>query len=186
MRHLLSVALGVVAAQSPAQVIVQSPGVAEIRAGIYCTYGDEGTAPAPGMLSGMMNLHRESEGPFAPDRFTIPMRLGTTMGVEIRMMPLFGYWNAELVLEHPPMGAEGVTVQRAWEQYVGEGYNGDFYTFDFPYEMVPGTWTFRAKQGDFIIYEVDFEVVAPESAPDIPDYCAGEAISFLPTYPQAG
>lgn len=35
------------------------------------------------------------------------------------------------------------------------------YTFDHPWEMVPGTWTFSVQLGDKVLAEQAFEVVAP-------------------------
>lgn len=67
---------------------------------------------------------------------------------------------------HPPMvPPDGrVREESTYPQRIGRepGFAG--YSFDEPWEMVPGTWTFAVLFGDTVLAEQRFEVVVPPGA----------------------
>lgn len=71
---------------------------------------------------------------------------------------------------HPPMALPdgGLRAVSTYPQQVGRepGFAG--YSFDEPWEMVPGTWTFAVLLGDTVLAERRFEVVVPPGANTFP------------------
>ena len=65
---------------------------------------------------------------------------------------------------HPPLvGPDGRADPGVrYLKTVAAGQPGVFgFTFDQPWEMVPGTWTFSVEHGGKVLAEQSFEVVAP-------------------------
>lgn len=86
-------------------------------------------------------------------------------GIRFRLAPPdpAGTTRVTVRVTHPPMAPPGGEVRETgtYPQQVGRepGFAG--YSFDEPWEMVPGTWTFAVLFGDKVLAEQRFEVVLP-------------------------
>lgn len=67
---------------------------------------------------------------------------------------------------HPPMASPDGRVrdESTYPQRIGREPSFAGYSFDEPWEMVPGTWTFAVLFGDKVLAEQRFEVVVPPGA----------------------
>ena len=86
-------------------------------------------------------------------------------GIRFRLGPPdpAGTTRVTVRVTHPPMALPGGEVRETgtYPQQVGRepGFAG--YSFDEPWEMVPGTWTYAVLSGDKVLVEQRFEVVLP-------------------------
>ena len=89
-------------------------------------------------------------------------------GIRFRLSPPDPARTVRLTVRvtHPPMALPdgGLREVSTYPQQVGRepGFAG--YSFDEPWEMVPGTWTFAVLFGDKVLAERRFEVVMPPGA----------------------
>jgi hypothetical protein len=143
-------------------------GATELRleeAGIYCVSPKTGgSEPAPNTVSGVVNF---IEGrPFDLPGRVVPTRLGLGFGIRVRLEE-DGDLPVRMHMRHPPLGSDGAT--ESWYESVvrgGEIHTRSF-TFDEPWEMVPGTWTMEIRRGDDVLLAVEFAVTdAPVPAVD--------------------
>jgi len=78
---------------------------------------------------------------------------------------------------HPPFLNSGTTRQSYVTELGGEEPSINAYSFDTVEEMVTGPWRFRAWHNGALLYDVTFQVVAPELAPGVGDSCGGDFMS---------
>lgn len=82
-----------------------------------------------------------------------------------------GTHDLTYTIEHPPMAPTGQTRQ-VWSNVVTAGQRGAiFYQFDVPEELLPGTWTVTATEGERILFQVPFSVVDAATMPPVEDLC---------------
>lgn len=99
----------------------------------------------------------------------------TTTQIEARLCNRFGIWfdlpyavpgypsRVTIRLTHPPLvnpdGRRG-TVE-TWPTVVDGTGGAAGFSFDFPWEAAPGTWTYAVMSGSEVLAEQAFEVVVP-------------------------
>ena len=158
MRHRLTFLLcAALAAPVAAQVRL-------VEAGIVCpTLRDGDRRPAPDTQAGFVRMV-DGITIDVPGR-TVP--LIPDLGFGIRLATLYDApRDVTMVTRHPPMGPDGVTVQThpAVLPAAGAVY-ARTYSFDYDYEMLPGTWTLAVEDGEETLLSVDFEIVASAPMP---------------------
>mgnify|MGYP001376047794 CR=1 FL=1 len=145
-----------------------APGI-RAEAGVFCSAEGMGRKPAPGTAAGWVNSPSD-EPEFSWPTLTVPARIGVAFGVKAESTggDLSG---ATLVVEHPAY-RDGTTVE-SWSTNIHAGSpTVDFYSFDFDHELVPGPWRMQAQRDGRVLFDVTFDVVAPEESPEIVRLCA--------------
>jgi hypothetical protein len=98
----------------------------------------------------------------------IPGRLGVSFGVRYRILGGIGFTvPIRVVLKFPPQGLfnpdfpEPLLVDETemMRQLGGDDFSA--HTFDYPWEIEPGIWTFEFWAGDKKLGEEQFEVITP-------------------------
>ncbi len=163
MRWLLPLVL--ILAATLARAGVSTPGTAEFEFGYFCALEPVASAEAKDTISGEILLV-DTLPRFIRRGHMVPAQIGVGFGVHVRVRPEHaGPVTIESV--HPPMGPNGVTRQ-SWITTLSDAdksYLG--YSFEHRYELLPGTWTFRASASGRLIYEVSFSVVDPGLLPPV-------------------
>jgi hypothetical protein len=111
---------------------------------------------------------------FVSHDHVVPAVLGLSFGVKAQMRDPAGLHGATMSVTHPPMGPDKVTRQFHTNQISGQGITDRLYAFDYPYELLPGTWHLEAKKDGAIIYRATFQVVPPELVPELASVCGYE------------
>lgn len=171
-RSVEGLALGVVLAAAPALAeppLTVDPQIRWLARGLFCPPDETGRREAPDTMAGWIHV---PEGPIemVAESAVAPAALGLGFGVWFRLR---GLVPSELRFEvhHPPMGAQGVTMQ-SWTN-LSNPMAGDavLFQFDLPEELVTGPWEFRAFEGATELFRAGFTVVPPGEAPDLVALC---------------
>ena len=98
----------------------------------------------------------------------VPGRLGVTFGVRYRIQGGLGFRvPVRVVLKFPPQGLlspgfpEPLFLDETERMSELGGDNFSAHTFDYPWEIEPGIWTFEFWSGDTKLGEEQFEVITP-------------------------
>jgi len=95
----------------------------------------------------------------------VPAIHGLSFGVKIRAAGDTQLDGVTFRVTHPPLIGTGTTEQ-SWQGFIeANRLSAQLYSFDLPAELVTGTWTLAAYQGDTLIYRVPFKVIPPKTAP---------------------
>ena len=149
------------------------PEIVLIDYGIICQTTPEGSRPAPETLMGEINLINRSQDMDITTR-VVPAKLGFSFGVKFMRAPGGGTRDIVVTVTHPPMGDAGVERER-WTATVGElGPSLNLFSFEMPYEMVKGPWSFALSDGAEVLMEQHFEVVSELAAPGVLGVCFGQ------------
>lgn len=157
--------------------LVAGPGAAKIRlveAGIMCPELRETTdrIEAPDTETGFIDIVDGNTEFDLPDR-QVPTLQHLSFGLRVALKAGEGATDFRMIVEHPPIGAEGVT-RESWPDTLVPGEESlNFYTFDFPYEMVPGDWVFSIEVDGQAQVTVPFVVGGPGSNPRVDAVCLG-------------
>ena len=150
--------------------------VIEVTYGAFCQQDTVGDVPAPDTAAEQVDLL-----PSTPDirwvTHRVPALPGISFGVRTKTKGARRYEPVLIELMHPPFVGSGLTRQSYITVLGGDGASINAYSFDTVEELVEGAWTFRALHNGQVLYEVRFQVVAPELAPDIGRDCGAEVIS---------
>ncbi len=135
-----------------------------------------GRAPAPGTASGVMNRVDPADQTPLRRAEAIEVCLGTQIGVVHRLERLGdtalvpglpGWLSVPIESEwtHPPTtppGGRATTVERTPNAATREPrYSG--WTFEHPYELVPGRWTLTLRDGERVLDWKGFDVsISPD------------------------
>lgn len=111
------------------------------------------------------------EPPFVSTTNRVPAVMGIGFGAKAMSQSAFGIDNVTMTITHPPMGAQKTTTQSFQTSISGVDTSITFYQFDYDYELLPGTWTMTATDGDEVLYKSTFEVVAPQKIPELAAIC---------------
>lgn len=147
--------------------------IQNIDYGLVCPAGDAIELPAPGTHLGTIK-QREGWQKIEYTTQVIPMLDGIGFGVEAT--PLDDLIGAEITIQHPPYKDTDVTEERWITDIVTANQNLNFFTFEFPFELVPGRWSMQATHKGNLLYAVEFDVVDPSRFPDIKGLCDGPAV----------
>ena len=150
--------------------VMQSSRIATLEAGVLCSPPTIGSAPAPGTIAGKTHIIADDPEFVATSR-RVPALLGIGFGVKSQAFDPDGIADVTIRLSHPEMGEADVTMQSFATSIGGTGTSLTFYQFDHSYELVKGTWEFAAYAGEEQLYAVTFEVVDPQSVPELAGVC---------------
>lgn len=146
-----------------------------IEAGIFCPRQSTGREEAPGTERGYIDL---IEGESAADFVTtvVPGELGIGFGVRFKTEDGTGSRTVQIVTAHPPFGTPPVTEERYWTTVYDDSSNVSLFTFDYPYEVALGEWTFAVELDGAVVLEQSFMVVPPEDSAVSASMCKGPAL----------
>ena len=149
-----------------------SPALTLVDTGLVCNPVVLREEPAPGTVSGVVNVLEEVPE-FTVDSRRVPAVIGLSFGAlaraEAREFPV-----VDMVVTHPPMGPTGATMQ-TYTTYFGRGGTTPvLYSLEYDEELVLGTWTFEARAEGEVLYRLSFEVVPPQALPELAAMCGYE------------
>ncbi|GGG66752.1 hypothetical protein GCM10011415_12020 [Salipiger pallidus] len=176
-RLVLSVLLGLSLAMGPAhgamaEDFVRDPAVL-IDHGVICQISSEGSRPAPDTMVGQINLIEQTRDLDVTTQL-VPATAGISFGIKFMLAPGAGTREATVIVTHPPMGEAGIT-RETWLSTVDEfSPSLNLFTFEFPYEMVPGPWVMALELDGERVLEQSFEVVSELAAPAVLSVCYGQ------------
>ncbi len=148
---------------------VQGP-VVLIDYGVICQVLSNGSRPAPETLLGEINLIDRTRDMDVTTR-VVPARAGISFGVKFTGAPGTGALPVTVIVTHPPMGEAGI-ARESWTALVEEGDSGlSLFTFEFPYEMLPGPWSMAIEADGRRLMEQHFQVVPELAAPGVLSVC---------------
>ena len=161
-----------VAHAAPGESYARDP-VVIIDHGIICQVTPEGAREAPDTMMGAINLIEQTRDMDVTTRL-VPAKAGISFGVKFTLRPGAGDRDVTILVTHPPMGPEGVTTE-SWISPLSEGRASlNLFTFEFPYEMVPGPWVMAIEADGERLMEQHFEVVSELAAPAALSVCYGQ------------
>lgn len=150
---------------------VEDPLILE-NYGVICEVKLEGRRDAPGTESGILNIIDQEREIDVTTR-AVPAEIGLSFGIRATLEPGHVLEDLWVVVEHPPMGPNAVTVER-WEADANAGATMvNLFTFEHDYERVQGTWTFSLVQGETKLLEQRFSVFPPGTVPAVQQTCFG-------------
>lgn len=160
---------------SEAGSFVSDPAIL-VDYGLFCPFDARGRSPAPETQLGEILLI-DQDRKVDVTTTIIPAVLGLSFGVRLRLRPGAYYDEARIIVTHPPMGSGGLT-QQIWPTAPTDAASTlDIFRFDFHHELLPGTWTLGLRVDDQVILQQEFEVVPPEQAPNLVEFCAPAALT---------
>lgn len=143
-----------------------SARLASLDFGIFCAEADMEKTPAPGTLSGWLNLPAGEVAFHWPDRRVAPAAIGLAFGVRARLASGAAPF-AEIRLYRP-----GLEAPETWGAGFGSlGETVSFFSFDREDELVPGLWRLEAWDAGERLYSVEFEIVPAAHLPEIAGAC---------------
>ncbi|MEC3861510.1 DUF3859 domain-containing protein [Mesobacterium sp. TK19101] len=173
-RAALTLLLASLGTTGAGQSVSDSP-VALVDYGIFCPFEHTGESrPAPDTENGQVFLvDHAREVDIRGD--TVPAILGFAFGIRYRLEPGVNLPPTRVIVTHPPLGAAGMTRQ-SWDFRPNPGDIAvSLFSFDMPYEMVPGDWSFLLTDGTRTYLERRFRVVPGDQMPWVFDLCQGPA-----------
>lgn len=150
----------------------------EIEFGVYCETESVGSEEAPGTANGSIDILAEVPD-FLWATHQVPAYPGMSFGVKSREITGTGLPLVTIRVTHPPLLDSGI-VEQTYVTSIAHSRTLDSinsYTFDFPEELVTGTWTLEAYDAQGLIYQVAFEVLPAEQLPWIAGNCVGDLLS---------
>ncbi|MGR3496558.1 DUF3859 domain-containing protein [Citreimonas sp.] len=138
--------------------------------GVICAIDTEGQRLAPDTESGVVNVIPQGRA-FDVVTDVVPAEPGISFGIRTSgMTPAL--LAARIEVTHPPMGRNGVTRQ-IWD-YVPANPSLNLFTFEYPYEAVEGSWTFRVLGADGTVLAAQrFTVTTLDRATEVAQTCFG-------------
>lgn len=158
-------------ATAEAEADYVSDRIGHFEAGIACAQEAAGSEPAPGTVSGTVDIIEETPQFISTGR-AVPAALGVSFGVIVGAESGIALDGVVVRLTHPPFPGRGATEQTyVTTMNPAEVPSAMFYGFDEPYELALGPWTFEAWHGGELLYRASFTVVAPETLPGLAAAC---------------
>lgn len=138
--------------------------------GVICEVEMQGSRPAPDTLSGLLNLI-DQDRPIDVETLQVPAEMGLSFGIRATLRPGAVMPEVTVVVTHPPMGEEGVTVER-WSAAMNFGEPSlNLFTFERAYELVEGDWMFQLESNGAVLLQQPFQVSAPGTVPAVQRAC---------------
>lgn len=150
--------------------------VGNLRFGLVCGSDTAETLPAPDTAQGTIQK-REDWQKILVETQVIPLTKGMALGVDVSPVGPRNIEDVEIHVTHPPYADSGLTLERWQTEFTASGSNLNFFEFEFPYEMVEGPWTIEARTERGTLYSVTFQVVSPETLPELADLCDGISLT---------
>ena len=160
-------------AQNP---VIIDPVFSKIDFGAFCQQRSVGERPAPDTQAAKIDLLAMTPDIRWPGTI-VPARPGVSFGVRTETVDGAALSPVLIEVTHPPFVGSGVTQQSYFTALGGDGASINAYSFDLLEELVIGPWTLRASHNGRVLYQVTFDVVPSESAPDIGPDCGKEFTS---------
>lgn len=152
------------------------PSQVNVTYGVFCAVQTEGVKEAPGTEAGAINLYSEVPE-FEWNTALVPAMLGMTFGIKTDVLTDADLSGVFITVTHPPFPDSGTSEEVYITNFEVVGQNINAYSFDMPYEVQRGTWTFTATVEGKQIYSMDFKVVDPALVPNMAGSCHGTIIS---------
>jgi hypothetical protein len=163
-----SVAMAEVGAFSEPPLVLESYGV-------ICDVELQGNRPAPETYSGTLNLIAQDRA-IDVETVQVPAELGLSFGIRAALTPGASVPDVTVIVTHPPMGQNAVTVER-WSAAMNFGEASlNLFTFESDYELLEGMWLFQLEREGKVLLQQPFEVTAPGTVPVVQDTCFGARI----------
>ncbi|SFI83818.1 DUF3859 domain-containing protein [Jannaschia pohangensis] len=142
-----------------------------VEAGIICPRESTGALiDAPGTEAGFIRRIDEGLTFDLPDR-TVPTLDNLSFGFRTALKPGVGSQAVTVVVTHPPMGERGV-IREEWDDVIEAGSQSlNLFTFELPYEKVPGAWVFSIEIDGEPVVSVPFEVTEVNNRGRIEQAC---------------
>lgn len=154
-------------AQSTGDMV--SREVSRFSAGVVCTPLITGQTAAPGTISGFTNTI-EGLVEFTSTSRRVPAVIGISFGALVTAKS-FDRANVIVTLTHPPMGDAGVVVE-TYSTYISSTNDSPvLFSLEYDYELVTGPWRFEVSHDGALLYTADFEVVDPQTLPELANLC---------------
>jgi hypothetical protein len=148
----------------------------DVDYGIICPIGDIVRIPAEGTTLGYIT-QRQAAQQISLTTQTIPLINGIGFGVRSQNISGGRLGPIQITVTHPNFPGHNST-QDVWQDtFETDSINFNFFTFEFPFEMQTGVWTFTASRFDQPIYSVTFKVVDPKTVPQLAAVCAGPVLT---------
>ena len=143
-----------------------------VESGIVCPALRETieSRPAPDTEAGRVDTIEGAIEFDLADR-DVPLVQHVSFGFRIALDDAGPDADVTIVVEHPPFGERAVSRESWVQSMVAGGVALNLFTFDQPYEMVPGPWTFAAELDGERLVEVPFTVGAPGAAERVDAVC---------------
>ncbi len=150
--------------------------VGVLRYGLVCGSDTAETMPAPDTARGTIQK-REDWQKIIVETQVIPLVKGMALGVDMVPAGPRSLENVRITVTHPPFRDSGLTVDKWTADFSRGSSNLNFFEFEFPYEMVEGTWTMEATKGFRTLYSVSFQVVDAATVPEMAGLCDGVSLT---------
>lgn len=168
--HLIGLALLAGMAAADPALPQWSSRVASLEFGVFCAEKDMNQIPAPGTLSGWLNVPDGDVAFHWPDRRVVPASLGLGFGVRVRLSEGAAPF-AEIRVYRP-----GRDLPETWGSSLDSlGESISFFAFETEDELIPGLWRFEAWDAREQLLSVEFEVVPAADLPEIAGACGAVA-----------
>ena len=167
---VLSFAVGSAGADTSTSLQPISPVIVHLEAGIICPPETIETVPAPDTLAGKTHVI-DIEPPFVSNAQLVPAALGIGFGIKSQTVIEGGLEGVTMVVTHPAMGPNATASQSFTTSISDRDPSLTFYQFDYPYELVLGSWQMTAMHDEEILYQVQFDVVEAKMLPNLARAC---------------
>lgn len=150
--------------------------MAELRYGLVCGSDTAETMPAPGTASGTIQKRQHWQKIIVETQI-IPMVQGMALGVDMKPQAPRAIGNVKITVTHPPFVGSELTTDSWTTNFDANGSNLNFFEFEHPYELVEGQWKIEARKGFRTLYSVTFQVVSPDTVPQMAKLCDGISLT---------
>lgn len=147
-----------------------------LQYGLICGADSARTEPAPDTTTGTIKIVQDWQKILVETQM-VPLVKGLGFGVTLSPASPRILDNVRVTLTHPPYHGNGDTVDSWVTDFDASSPNLNFFEFEHDFEMVTGTWTLEANQGDRQLYSVTFEVVPASRLPHLANLCKGESLT---------
>jgi hypothetical protein len=146
--------------------------------GVICELRPQGSRPAPGTVSGILNLIDQARDIDVVTN-TVPAELGLSFGVRAMLADDAPAMMVDVVVTHPPMGPAGQTVETWGTTLLPGDMALNVFTFEAEWELVQGPWRFQLHQNGEVLLDQGFMVTPPGTVPAVQAACHGAMILSL-------
>lgn len=155
---------------------VNTAFLGDLDFGIICPIGEVNRLPAEGTTLGYIS-ERQGSQQIELTTQTIPLLKGIGFGVRSANVSGSILSSVKITVSHPLFPEHGSTQDVWFDTFELDSVNFNFFTFEFPFEMQTGSWTFTASRFDEPLYSVSFQVVDPQKVPHLAAICSGPALT---------
>ena len=151
------------------------PPLVDLEFGVMCDVRPTDSIPAPGTVSGVLNLIDEDRQIDVVTQ-AVPAELGLSFGIRVRLAPEAERALLDVIVTHPPMGDKGQEVE-AWVDNVAPGsLTLNLFSFEEPFELIEGPWLFQLRHEGDVVAEQSFLVTPKGTVPEVQQTCFGAMI----------